>query len=146
MPRMARQLLRRAGIPKKSRPATAIPPPTAKNLFNGWLKAALLELVVTVSVEVPAVVPLMLTEVGERLQATPVPEPATAQVRATFPVNPDGATEIEVVAELPAVMVPEFGLALRAKVGAVIATVTVVVSLIGVDALVLVPVPVMVTV
>ena len=130
---MARQLRRRAGIPKKSRQATAIPPPTAKNLFNGWLKAALLELVVMVSVEVPAVVPVMLTEVGERLQATPPEVGATAQVRGTLPVNPlPGVTETVAVAELPAVMEPLLGLAVTAKVGvaaAVTITVRVVVGM-----------------
>ena len=85
------------------------------------------------SVEVIAVVPLMVTEVGERLQATPVPEPDTAQVRGTLPVNPlPGVTEMVAVAELPAVMEPLLGLAVTAKVGvaaAVTITVRVVVGM-----------------
>ena len=118
MPRMARQLRRRAGIPKKKSMASVAPPPIAKNLFNGRLRAALLELVAMVSVEVTAVVPLMLTEVGERLQVTPPAVGATEQARATLPVNPlPGVTAMVVVAELPAVMEPLFGLAVTAKVG-----------------------------
>ena len=119
-----------------------------KSLFNGWLREALFELVLMVSVEVPAVVPVMLTEVGERLQVTPLPLPVTAQVRGTFPVNPlDGVTEIMAVTELPAAVLPEVGFALRVKVGvggAVTMTVTVVVSLMGPEASV--PVPMTVTV
>jgi hypothetical protein len=146
-PSSVRQLRRRAGIPKKRTRASVDPPPIAKNLFNGRLNAALFELVVMVSVEVPALVPLILTEVGERLQATPLPLPDTLQARATLPVNPaEGVTEIVAVAELPAEIEPEVGLALSAKVGVAIVTVTVVVSVIGLDALVPVPVPVIVTV
>lgn len=105
-------------MPKKKSMAKAAPPPTAKNLFNGRLRAALLELVVMVRVEVPAVVAVTLAVVGLRLQATPLPLPVTAQVRATLPENPaEEVTEIALVAELPAVMEPEFGLADTAKLG-----------------------------
>jgi hypothetical protein len=140
-PRIARQLRRRAGIPKNMISATTAPPPTVKSLSRGCPRAPLLEVVVTVRVALAADVPETLTELGTE-QATPVEALETVQAKLTVPVNPLGVTEIVVVPELPAVTVSELGLEESAKVGAVIATVIVVVSVIGPEALVSEPVTV----
>jgi hypothetical protein len=64
--------------------------------------------VVRVSVEVAAVVPVIVTEAGESAQVAGslVAAGATAQVSATAPVNPpDGVT---VIVEVLAVVAPRF--------------------------------------
>ena len=89
--RMLRHLRRRAGIPKKSRPAIATPPPAAKNLFSGLCAAPVVDaVVVTVSVVVAAVVPLTVAagaeQAGESLALAGAV--VTAQVKLTAPVKP----------------------------------------------------------
>jgi hypothetical protein len=98
--------------------ARAAPPAIVKNLSKGRLNAALLEPVVTVSVEVTADVPVTSAVVGLRLHPTPFAGLDTAQVRATFPVNPpDGVTVMVEVPELGCVTLIE-PLFVRAKLGA----------------------------
>ena len=95
----------------------------------------------TVRVAVAADVPETITELGTE-QATPVEVLETVHAKLTVPVNPLGVTEIVEVPELPAVTVSELGLEESVKVGAAIATVIVVVSLIGPEAPVSEPVTV----
>ena len=90
--------------------------------------------VATVSVDVTVAVPVMLADVGFRVQVAglvaPV-GPATEQARATLPVNPlDGVAEITEVLPVvaPATRLRVVGAALRVKPGtggAVTVTVTV---------------------
>src|SRR5271156_6267935 len=116
-PSIVRQLRRRAGIPKKRSMARAAPPAIVKNLSKGRFNLALFAPVVTVSVEVAADVPVMLTGVVT-LHPTPFAGLDTAQARATLPVNPlDGVTVIVEVPELGCFTVIE-PLFVRAKVGA----------------------------
>jgi hypothetical protein len=96
---MVLQLRRRAGIVKSRRPATAIPPPTARNLSSGRLSAALVAAVVlTVRVEVTAVadvtlIGLVIVQVGASV--APLGLVVTEQLRVTLPVNPPaGVTEM----------------------------------------------------
>ena len=117
-PSIVRQLRRRAGIPKKRSMARADPPAIVKNLSKGRFNLALFAPVVTVSMEVTADAPVTSAVVGFRVHPTPVVVLDTAQVRATFPVNPfDGVTVIVEVPELGCVTVIE-PLFVRAKVGA----------------------------
>src|SRR5271170_3355389 len=128
-PSIARQLRRRAGIPKKRSMARAAPPAIVKNLSMGRFNLALFAPVVTVSMEVTADAPVTSAVVGLRLHPTPVVVLDTAQVRATFPVNPfDGVTVIVEVPEVGWTRVIE-PLFVRAKLGAGAAlTVTVTVA------------------
>ena len=117
----AGQPRRRFGTTKNSRNANAVPPADdQKSLFN-WF-CALAAVVLTVNVEVCAVVPLTVTEAGFRLHVgmslTPVIVVVTLQVKFTaplnpfvpttlmvpvFPVVPPGVTVKDVVPPLPAV-------------------------------------------
>ena len=96
MPRMARQLRRRAGMPKKSRQATAIPPPTAKNLFSGRARAPLVAAVLLIVI-VAVALPLVTLTVGgiEHVGEFVAPDGLEVRehVRLTVPVKPpDGVT------------------------------------------------------
>src|SRR5580692_12081126 len=93
MPRSVCQLRRRTGIPKNRTQARAAPAaayqgtPPAFGRTNAALLAAV---VTTVSAEVWAVAPLIVTEAGERLHVAGSLAAAglTAQVKATAPANP----------------------------------------------------------
>ena len=85
------QARRRAGIPKNKTIARAAPPAGTKNLFSGFSSALLVAAVVlTVTVEVCAVVPLIVTEAGDNEQVGASLGLAivvvTAQLRLTVPV------------------------------------------------------------
>ena len=102
-PSIVRQLRRRAGIPKKRSMARAAPPAIVKNLSKGRLNAALLELVVMVSVEVTADVPVTSAVVGLRLQPDPARRAGNGAGQGHIAVNPlDGVTEMVEVPEHPA--------------------------------------------
>ena len=132
MPRNVCQPRRRAGTPKNSTQANVAPAAAYQGTppVFGWTKAALVGAVVTtVSVEVWAVAPLIVTEAGETLHvaASLAAAGLTAQVKVTAPANPpDPVTLIvdplPVVAPGLTVMLP---LLLRAKPGGTAFTVTV---------------------
>ena len=91
--------------------------------------AVVVEVVVTLSVEVCAVAPLRVTEVGERVHVAGwlAAVGVTAQVRATAPLNPPDPVALmvavlPVVAPALTVMLP---LLLSAKLGEAAETVTV---------------------
>src|ERR1039458_8417159 len=112
-------------MPKKIRQASVAPPAAYQGVPRslGRTKAEVVAAVVaTVSVEVCAVAPLMVTEAGERLHVAGslAATGLTAQVRATAPVSPfEGVTVIvellPVVAPGTTVMLP---LLVKAKPGA----------------------------
>lgn len=97
IPRMARDLRRRAGMPKSSTQAKMVLPPANQgNLFGPTLAAEQLEkgtVVDTVRVAVPAVLPVMLTGLVEPkpkvgVSMAPAGLEVMAAVSATLPVNP----------------------------------------------------------
>lgn len=87
---MANQL-RRLGTQKSSTSAISVPPAEGQKSFLIWFPAVA-AVVVTVSVDVSAVVPLIETEVGLKLQIglsfTVVIAVVTVQLRFTVPENP----------------------------------------------------------
>ena len=104
-PSMARQLRRRAGIPKSINRASAAPPADGQKNFLVWLREEVAAVVAMESVEDCAVVPVKLVnEAGVMLQvAGSVAALVTnAQVRATVPVNPVCGVTV-MVAVLPVV-------------------------------------------
>jgi hypothetical protein len=132
MPRTACQPRRRPGTPKNKTQARVAPVATYQGTppALGWTEAALVAAVVTtVSVEVWALAPLIVTEAGERLHvaASLAAAGLTAHVKATAPLNPpDPVTltvdPLPVVAPGLTVMLP---LLLRAKPGGTVFTVMV---------------------
>lgn len=105
MPRRVRQLRRRAGIPKKSRQATAMPPPAAKNLSSGCWRAPLVAAVVkTVRVEVVDVLDGLRLQVG--IFEAPLGELAIEQLRATLLENPLAGTTVMVEVVFPPGLTP----------------------------------------
>lgn len=90
-PTIASQL-RRLGNAKSKASASAVPPADGQSNFFIWFTALDAGVVVAVSVDVWAVVPLMLTEVGFRLQVGMslifVIDVLTLQLRVTVPLNP----------------------------------------------------------
>ena len=117
MPSNPCQPRRRTGKPKHSRHASAAPAAYHRPAKDALVAAV----VVTVSVEVWAVAPLIVTEAGETLHVAGSLAAAglTAQVKATAPLNPPDPVTL-MVAPLPVVapgltvMLP---LLLRAKLG-----------------------------
>ena len=65
---MASQLRRRRGVMKKARSASAVPPVVGQKSFCIRFSALEDAVVFTVNVEVDVALPLMVTEVGLRLQ------------------------------------------------------------------------------
>jgi hypothetical protein len=95
------------GMPKQMRQASAATPAEYQGVPRGlgWTIAELVAaVVVTVSVEVCAVAPLMVREVGENAQVAGSLAAAGAmtQVNATAPVNPPEGVAV-IVAVLPVV-------------------------------------------
>ena len=73
-----------------------------------------------VSIAVPTVVPVMVTDVGIEQVGGMAAEPAMLQLRITTPVNPpDGVTEIVDVPLPPRVLIVITPLLLSAKLGEV---------------------------
>lgn len=139
MPSMARQPRRRAGMPNSSTQAR-VPPAAYQGTgtppalgWSGWLSAALVAAaVLIVSVEVCAVAPEMVTEVGERLHVAGLLAAVglTAQLKLTAPLNPFDPVVL-IVAVLPVVapgLTVMFLLLLRAKLGFTTTAVTVTVT------------------
>ncbi len=89
---MVSQLRRRRGVRKNKSSAIAVPPVVGQKSFCMRFSELVEAVVFTVSVEADAAVPLMVTEVGLRLQVgvslTPVIDVVTAQVRLTEPAKP----------------------------------------------------------
>jgi hypothetical protein len=80
---------RRVGTIRTSNPASATPPPIGSNRILGFSIAAATAVVLTVSVAVPAVVPLIaIGEVTEHVGVSVPLVGETAQLKATLPVNP----------------------------------------------------------
>ena len=147
-PRIASQLRRRLGMPKRKTSARAVPPADGQNSLLVRLRALVGAVVETVNVEVSAEVPVMSTEAGERLQVAGslAAVGVTAQVKATVPVNPpDGVTlMVDVLPEVAPAVTVMLPLLVRANepVGAAVVTVRVT----GVVSVVVPEVPVTVTV
>ncbi len=126
MPSNPCQSRRRTGKAKQSRQASPAPAAYHRVPRDALVAAAVL----TVSVEVWAVAPLIVTEAGERLHVAGslAASGVTAQVKATAPLNPPDPVTLmvdllPVVAPGLSVMLP---LLLRAKLGGTAAfTVTV---------------------
>jgi hypothetical protein len=135
-PSIASQLRRRLGIPKNSASARAAPPVDGQNKLLVRLRAVVAAVVETVSVEVPADAPLIVTEAGERLHVagSVAPEgPETLQARATVLANPPDPVTLmvevlPVVAPGLTVMLPLLVNAYVPTTGAVTVTFTVVVG------------------
>jgi hypothetical protein len=91
---------------KNSISASAVPPVVGKKSFCIWFCEVVAAVVLTVSVDVCAAVPLRVTEAGLRLQVgvsvTPVIVVVTAQVTLTLPENPYVPTTL-MVAVFPVV-------------------------------------------
>jgi hypothetical protein len=137
IPSMVRHLRRRAGMPKSITQAKVAPP----DAYHGtetppalgwarWLSAVLVAaVVVIVSVEVCAVAPEMVTEVGERLHiaGSLAAVGLTAQLRLTTPLNP--FDPVVLIVDVLLVVAPGlrvmFPLLVRAKPGCGGAAVTV---------------------
>jgi hypothetical protein len=64
IPSIVRQLRRRAGMPKRNTRARAVPLAEGQNSLFVWLSDAVAPEVLTVSVVVSAVVPLIVIEAG----------------------------------------------------------------------------------
>jgi hypothetical protein len=77
---------------KNSISASADPPVVGQKSFGFWFSELVAAVVIADSVDVWAVAPLMVTDVGLRLQVgasfTLVIDVVTAQVSATVPLNP----------------------------------------------------------
>jgi hypothetical protein len=106
MPGIERQRRQRAGMPKKTRQANVVPPATYQGApldFGRTKDAVVGAVVVTVSVPVPAVAPVMSTgDVVPKLKVGRFVAPdgleARVAVKVTFPVKPPlGKTLIVVV-------------------------------------------------
>ena len=107
-PTIASQLRRRLGMPKRKTSARAVPPADGQNSLLVRLRALEAAVVETVRVDVFAVVSVMLTEAGDRLQVAGslAAVGVIAQVRATLPVNPsEGVT---VMVEVLPLVAPGF--------------------------------------
>ena len=118
-PSIASQL-RRLGIPKKKTPASAVPPADGQKSLFVRFSALVAAMVVTVSIEVCVVVPLMVTEAGERLHVAGLLAAVglIEQLRLIVPVNPfDGATVIVEVFPVVAPGATVIAGPLTAKVG-----------------------------
>jgi hypothetical protein len=93
---MAGQLGRRLGMPRNTRKASTVPPPTdgQNSFFRSFMAVAAVVVMVNTSVCAPLVI---VTEGEARLHDAGSVEAflVTAQVRFTVPVNPpDGVTVI----------------------------------------------------
>ena len=104
--------------------------PRRVHRVSGWAKAALVAAVVTtVSVDVWAVAPLIVSEAGETLHVAGSLAAAglTAQVKATAPLNPPDPVTlmVEVLPVLAPGLTVMLPLLLRAKSGGTAFTVTV---------------------
>lgn len=143
-PSIASQLRLRLGTTKNSSSASAVPPADGQNSSFFRFSALVAAVVVTVSVEVCAAVPLIVSEVGERLHVTGSTASigATEQLRLTVPVNPFAG--VTVMAAVFPVVAPDLMVSaepLNEKVGAAVTVRAMVVDAVSVP-----EVPLMVTV
>jgi len=122
-PTIAIQARLRRGTPKSSTSASAVPPAGGQNSLFMWFSALVGAVVFSVSVAVCAVLPLMVTEVGDRLHVTgsTVNAGVTEQLRLMAPVNPfAGVTVIVEVFPVVAPGATVTAVPLNAKVGAAV--------------------------
>jgi len=101
---IASQLCRRLGTQKKSTSASAVPPADGQNSRFIWFCELVAAVVFTVSIDVCAVVPLRVTDGGDRLHVTGslAAVGLIAQLRFTGPANPFTPTTL-MVAVFPVV-------------------------------------------